>query len=643
MRTYRLYQRAFVFFCALWLGYLPASAQTTTPTTVTVNFNAKRFDKALPFDEVFYLKGSIPDGVNRVTVTWARKKESFTKTWTREDKKHVSAKEFVVRVGPLKPNKEYTFSFALHTPTSPSSTSLKEYRLSLATPVNTINGAIKEVKPLSVISTKPAHGTTEVPTHATITINFSRKVNVADGGVTLECPTSTPVDVTGLPASNTSSLVLKPKSPLPKTKECTVTVKAADVSDANAQTMAENHTFTFKTSSDNALPFVIATTPADKDTGISTNTDITINFSEPVTVADGGVTLKCPTKDVDFSGLPANDTSSLVLKPESPLPTGEKCNVIVNATDVSDANNENMAMNHPFTFTIIKNPIIDAAPFVTTTMPADRDTGVSTDADITINFSEPVFVLKNIFDRILKHKSIIIDCSGTSVTYASTPPLPASNTSKLVLKPTSPLPVDRDCTVRVRGKKIKDVDDKGDKKDKMVMDHTFSFSTRKEETFSIKGTAQTDTEHFLYQDFGLVFAPNINYVGVYSSVHFYFSPINNNVPPQGLAPLQRISIFAGFALQEIGSTNVEFANLINGAGSPVIGVGFRMENVFGLQNGNFIYRLVDNLQVNCGVMFFKQKNPNPLVTTDHTKTAYAISFTYNIEVQKLLGPLVALF
>jgi hypothetical protein len=112
----------------------------------------------------------------------------------------------------------------------------------------------------SVSSTTPADDAVDVSVSGTITINFSEAVDVTVSGVTLECPAGTAIPFTGLPALNTSSVILTPSSALPFSTTCAATVVASQVNDADASDppdlMTANYPFDFTTAADVCnLPF----------------------------------------------------------------------------------------------------------------------------------------------------------------------------------------------------------------------------------------------------------------------------------------------------------------------------------------------------------------------------------------------------
>lgn len=120
----------------------------------------------------------------------------------------------------------------------------------LAPTPGSANTCSSETAP-SVTTTTPADSATDVPVGSNITINFSENVTLTANAVSVECPTGTSVAFTGLPASDVNTVTLDPTSDLPATTTCTVTVVAAEVTDADSDdppdAMAADFTFSFTT------------------------------------------------------------------------------------------------------------------------------------------------------------------------------------------------------------------------------------------------------------------------------------------------------------------------------------------------------------------------------------------------------------
>jgi len=220
--------------------------------------------------------------------------------------------------------------------------------------------AITVDNPPTVTSTVPAGGATSVNTTATITVNFSEAVTVGAGSFTLACPVGSPVAFTTAPAGPAASYTLTPTAPLPAGVTCTLTVVAAQVTDAGGLNMAANHVVTFAV---NTTPGVTSTTPANGATGVAPSATITVNFSESVNATAAAFSLECPVATpVGFTKSPAGPASAYTLTPSASLPAGTTCTVTVIASNVTDVDaTQAMAANYVFSFTTATVPAITSA------------------------------------------------------------------------------------------------------------------------------------------------------------------------------------------------------------------------------------------------------------------------------------------
>jgi predicted extracellular nuclease len=112
---------------------------------------------------------------------------------------------------------------------------------------------------------------------------------------------------------------------------------------------------TFNCSGDTA-PSVASTTPANGATEVPTNTNVSITFSEPVSVSGAWYAISCGTSDghtASVSGGPATFT----LDPDSDFAVSETCTVTIFAANVSDQDTndppDNMFANYVFSFTTV--------------------------------------------------------------------------------------------------------------------------------------------------------------------------------------------------------------------------------------------------------------------------------------------------
>jgi predicted extracellular nuclease len=112
-----------------------------------------------------------------------------------------------------------------------------------------------------------------------------------------------------------------------------------------------SHTIT--TGGDTA-PTVSSTNPANGAGEVAENTNVTINFSEPVAAAAGWYTISCSTSGA-HTATQSGGPQSYTLDPDADFAEGESCTVTVDGAKVTDIDADDppdqMAANHSFTFT----------------------------------------------------------------------------------------------------------------------------------------------------------------------------------------------------------------------------------------------------------------------------------------------------
>jgi uncharacterized repeat protein (TIGR01451 family) len=101
-------------------------------------------------------------------------------------------------------------------------------------------------------------------------------------------------------------------------------------------------------------PAVTTTSPADGANGVAQNSNITVNFTEPVNATTGSFSLQCPAGSPQTFTLSASPSASFTLDPTADLPAGATCAVTVTASGITDADSydppDQMAADHVFSF-----------------------------------------------------------------------------------------------------------------------------------------------------------------------------------------------------------------------------------------------------------------------------------------------------
>ncbi|MCB8943279.1 MAG: ExeM/NucH family extracellular endonuclease [Ardenticatenaceae bacterium] len=105
-------------------------------------------------------------------------------------------------------------------------------------------------------------------------------------------------------------------------------------------------------------PIVVSTTPANNATNVLTDTLITIQFNEPVTVTADWFNIECSQSGVvTADSSPTSPSASYTLTPDNPFVNGEICHVTVFADEVSNGGGLNMFSDYLFSFTIGPAPV----------------------------------------------------------------------------------------------------------------------------------------------------------------------------------------------------------------------------------------------------------------------------------------------
>ncbi|MDS4028772.1 MAG: FG-GAP-like repeat-containing protein [Candidatus Contendobacter sp.] len=331
----------------------------------------------------------------------------------------------------------------------------------------------------SVFSIVPTNNATAVAINNNVVVAFSEAVNATASAFSLECPVGTPVTFIAaplLPASNATVIQLDPSSDLPNGVTCTVRVNKDEITDFDSNDPPDNMTtdFTSTFTTVDIAPRVTSTTPV-ASAKVGTGQTVTLNFSESVDIAAGGITWNCGGAVAFSPALPQTGVSSLTLTPSSALPEGATCTVTLESTLITDVDSvdppnqldgngdndttDGDADDFTLGFTV------DTAPTFVSSTPADGNVNVNVSSNIGVGFSEAV--------TVSSPASFTINC-GASVPYS----VAAGNgTNFIALDPSANLPGGTICTVTINGGSVSDIDT-ADPPNVMATSPSFSFTTQ---------------------------------------------------------------------------------------------------------------------------------------------------------------------
>ena len=294
-----------------------------------------------------------------------------------------------------------------------------------------------------VQSISPADSATGVAINSDITITFSEDVTAPAAAFDITCTSSGnhSFALSGGPASFT----LNPDTDFINGETCTVTVLAVQVSDIDAidppDNMAADFTASFTTV--DIAPTVISTTPTAATT-VANDQTVTLNFSENVNIASGGITWDCSGTVAFTPALPQNNVDSVTLTPSSALPEGASCTVTLESTLITDAddadppneldgdNSNDITDGDADDFTL--GFTVDTPPSFVSSTPANNDTGVLLNSAIQITFDEAVEAEAADFG---------LNCGAGTPGFN----ISGSGTTIITLTPAANLPQGATCTV----------------------------------------------------------------------------------------------------------------------------------------------------------------------------------------------------
>lgn len=311
----------------------------------------------------------------------------------------------------------------------------------------------------AVVSTVPTDGASGVSASGNLTVTFSEPVDAGALAFSLTCGGNPQtIVVSGLPGT---SATVNPDGDLPGATSCTLTVTGSEITDVDTvdppDAMSGDHTVTFTTA--DAAPSVVSTVPIDGAGNVPTNLVISVQWSEPVDVVAGAISVDCGSGPL-AGALGGTGTATTTFDPTADLPAGATCSVVVESDDVTDVDGvdppDNPAGDHSFQFTT------DAAPTLQTSTPADGATDIDPSADIVLVFSEAVTVDAGAFS---------LSCNATPVTVT----VGGSGTDTLTLTPGTAAQ-SASCTLSIDGTKVHDAD-AFDPPDTMTSSPTISWTT----------------------------------------------------------------------------------------------------------------------------------------------------------------------
>ncbi len=231
--------------------------------------------------------------------------------------------------------------------------------------------------PPTITGTTPLDEATDVPTSSNLTVIFSEAVTITPASFfDIICDA---VEQPGTVSGSGTTYTIDPTADLPAlAASCVVTIYAAAVTDQDETPdhMEADYSWNFAVADDEA-PSVLSTIPVNAAYDITVNSNITVNFSEPVNVdPTDWYSIYCETSGV-HTATTTGGPSAFILDPVVNFGNNEDCDVTIWASYVTDLDTndgpDTMESNHYFYFTTIP---ADIPPTVLSVLPVDNTVDV---------------------------------------------------------------------------------------------------------------------------------------------------------------------------------------------------------------------------------------------------------------------------
>jgi YD repeat-containing protein len=252
-----------------------------------------------------------------------------------------------------------------------------------------------DVTPPTVIRTSPSNGLTGVPINSSYSVLFSKPIDTTTLTTTSFrlYDTVTGVFLPGRVVANGTGNIATflPANPLPVGRQINIYLSQyAQIKDL-ASNVLGGVTYSFSTgfSSDTTPPSVIGNNPQNGDITISVNTQVMIDFSEPINeiTAVAGVTVTYNGNPVAGSFTFANSDRRIVFTPSAPYLPG--LTTVTTTQGLTDIAGNPIANTVAYAFTV-DSPADAVNPFVTTYSPPNSSTGIGRNVQPHVRFSERI-------------------------------------------------------------------------------------------------------------------------------------------------------------------------------------------------------------------------------------------------------------
>ena len=306
----------------------------------------------------------------------------------------------------------------------------------------TINNSDPVVTALS-----PTSNATGVSASANLVMTFDKAISVGTGTILIRKSSDDSVvesiDVTSgqLTGFGTNMITIDPGSTLLSQTSYYVQASSTAFVDAFGNTYAgiANKTTWAFTTQDTTPPTISGTSPSNGASGVPVSPSLVINFSEPVNVGTGFITIKQGLNDaiveeidVTSAKVTGSGTSVITITPSSTLVGQTVYYVQIGATAFTDTSGNAFAgisNNSTWSFTTVDT----SNPYVIRFSPTNLATGVSTSPSLVLTFDRSVTAQTG-FIYLYRNDGTVFGAYNVA-----TGPVAGSGTATITITPTSTL------------------------------------------------------------------------------------------------------------------------------------------------------------------------------------------------------------
>ncbi len=244
-----------------------------------------------------------------------------------------------------------------------------------------------------ILTFSPINGAEEVPVNTNIVLTFSEPIDLGsiDNSTLSLTATGSNLPINGTVSVDGNKVTLDPSQDLIFETSYNISV-ASTLTDLAGNTLNIGTTSTFITASepDEQAPTVISVEPENEAIGIAIDTNILVNFSEPIditSVSDASVILRTPAFSNNIQAQVTIDGSVMTIDPTVDLEGGSEYTLILGTGLLDLAGNE---LDEEVVSTFITEFLDEEPPTVVSIVPENDAKRIELEANIVVTFSEAI-------------------------------------------------------------------------------------------------------------------------------------------------------------------------------------------------------------------------------------------------------------